>query len=204
MISASSLPRFLLVCVLLLGTGACRKAETVSQKSDDASPKLDACSLISRPDVEAVVGSKITDTKSSEHADGGLRVSQCFYNAEVFSKSVSLSVTQADSASSQKRSPKQFWKETFGRFDDGKAEEQEGDEAKRKSLGEKGEEETAAPPKKVDGLTDAAYWTANRVGGSLYALKNDLFVRVSVGGADNEQEKLEKSKKLAQKALDRL
>jgi hypothetical protein len=35
-------------------------------------------------------------------------------------------------------------------------------------------------------------------------LKKDVFIRVSVGGPDNEETKISKSKALAQKALQRL
>ena len=66
------------------------------------------------------------------------------------------------------------------------------------------EEEKAAPPQKIDGLGDEAFWTGNRVGGALYVLKKDIFIRISIGGPDNEETKINKSKALAQKALERL
>lgn len=189
-----------LACFVLLIAGGCRKVGT----SVDPGPpqNRDACALLTRQEIEAVVGSPVKDTKPSENADGTFRVTQCFYTAETFSKSVSLSLTETDPHSSTKRSPKEYWKQTFGRFE-GKKEEQEGDEEKRKSLQEN-EEEQAIPPKKIDGVGDVAYWTANRVGGALYVLKNDAFIRLSIGGADTEQVKMEKCKKLAQKALGRL
>jgi hypothetical protein len=193
-----------IICFVFFATAGCRKTATsAGHESGGKHSKLDACSLLTGQEIEAVVGSPIKDTKASENSDGGFRVSQCFYTAETFSKSVSLSLTEANSGSPQKRSPKRFWKETFGRFE-GKKEEQKGDEEKRKSLQEKEGEETALPPKKIEGLGDAAYWTANRVGGSLYVLKNDAFVRISVGGPDTEEVKIDKSKKLAQTALGRL
>jgi len=190
----------LLACFVLFIGGGCRKVGT----STDQGPSRDrgACALLTPSEIEAVVGSPIKDTKPSEHADGTFRVTQCFYTAETFSKSVSLSLTEPDPRSSTKRSPKEYWKQTFGRFE-GKKEEEEGDAEKRKSLQEK-EEEPAVPPKKIDGVGDVAYWTATRVGGSLYVLKNDAFIRLSIGGADTEQVKMEKCKKLAQEALGRL
>ena len=67
-------------------------------------------------------------------------------------------------------------------------------------------EEEHAPPKKISGVGDEAFWFGSRVGGALYVLKGekDLFIRISVGGADNEETKINKSKALAQKALKRL
>src|SRR5436853_163015 len=83
------------------------------------------------------------------------------------------------------------------------SEQADGDEKKKESLREQ-EEEKGAPPKKIDGIGDSAYWTANRMGGALYVLKNDVFIRVSVGGPDNEEAKIKRSKALAEKALSRL
>ena len=163
--------------------------------------KFDVCGLLTKPEIEAVQGSPVKDTKSSGRSDGGLRVSQCYYGTAESSKSVSLAITQSDPDSPAKRSLRDFWKQTFGRFE-GEAKEREGDEEKRKSLGE--EEEKSVPPKKIAGIGDGAYWTGNRVGGALYVLKNDAFIRISVGGPDNEETKIDKSKALAQKALERL
>ncbi len=70
---------------------------------------------------------------------------------------------------------------------------------------EKGEkEEKRVPPKKIEGLGDDAYWVGTRVGGTLYVLKKGAFIRLSLGGPDSQEMKIEKSKKLAEKALGRL
>jgi hypothetical protein len=42
------------------------------------------------------------------------------------------------------------------------------------------------------------------MGGALYVLKNDVFIRVSVGGPDSEEIKINHCKALAGKALSRL
>lgn len=140
-------------------------------------------------------------------SDAGFRVSQCFYTAVDFSKSVSLAVTQRDPTSSGKRSVDDFWNETFGRFTDEKK-TSNSDRDERQRLGEKarreGEEKTFMPPKRIDGFGDGAFWSASRVGGAIYVLKKDVLIRLSIGGRDNEESKLDKSKALAQKAIDRL
>src|SRR5207248_3171939 len=127
------------------------------------------------------------------------RIAQCFYTVEPFNRSISIAVTQADPASAKPRDPRVFWKETFARYE-GKAEKEEGDEKKKESLREQ-EEEKTTPPKKLDGIGDAAYWTANRMGGALYVLKDDVFIRISVGGPDSEDSKINRCKALAGKAL---
>jgi hypothetical protein len=66
------------------------------------------------------------------------------------------------------------------------------------------DEEKGRPPKKVEGIGDDAYWIANRVGGALYVLKNDVFIRISVGGPESEDAKINRCKALAEKALSHL
>jgi hypothetical protein len=203
----------LFFCFFLAPVGCKKHATTrASSGSQAASPanqqsvqaKFDACGLITKEEIQAIQGSPVTDTKSSESSAGAFRVSQCYFSTAEPSKSVSLAVTQSDGPG--KPSPKDFWKETFGRYE-GAQKEHEGDQEKKESLGEerrKGGEEEAPPPKKISGIGDDAYWAGNRVGGALYVLKNEVFIRVSVGGPDNEAGKIEKSKKLAQKAVERL
>ena len=206
------------LCTALLAVTGCQKRAatprsseplaTVSPaKQEPGEAKLDVCGLIKNEEIESVQGSPIKETKSSGRSDGGFRVSQCFYTAAVFSKSVSLSVTQSDPDSPSKRSPRDFWRDTFGRYS-GEEEEREGDKEKRESLREqergKREEGKSIPPRKIDGVGEEAYWTANRVGGALYLLKKDAFIRISLGGPDNEETKISKSKSLAEKALPRL
>ena len=133
------------------------------------------------------------ETKSSGRADAGLSVSQCFYTATEFSKSVNLALVQRDPNHPGGRSPKDFWKEKFDPY--------ESEEPQKDSDSEK---EKGPPPKKIASVGDEAYWASNRFGGTLYVLKGDAFISIGIGGTDDEQTKLEKSKALAQKALHRL
>jgi hypothetical protein len=168
--------------------------------------KFDVCGLIKNEEIQAIQGSSVKETKGSDHSGQEMRISQCFYTTTEFNRSVSLTVTQGDPDSATKRSPKAFWEETFGAYDK-EEKEREGDKEKKESLRKekgKGEEEETIPPKKVTGVGDEAYWSGNRVGGALYVLKNDTFIRISIGGADDQETKINKSKALAQKALDRL
>jgi hypothetical protein len=208
-----------LLCSLLFGLAGCDKSATSQPSSDSQAktslpsslgtaqvqPQFDACALIAKEEIQAIQESPVIDTKSSESSDGAFRVSQCYYAATESNKSVSVAVTQSSGAG--KRSPKDFWQETFGRYT-GEEKEREGDKGKRESLGEqergKEEERESTPPKKIDGIGDAAYWSGNRAGGALYVLRKDVFIRISVGGPDNEETKINKSKALAEKALSRL
>jgi len=195
-----------LLILTLASITSCRKSAT-SASATSHRAKIDACGLITKEEVQAIQGSPVKDEKGSEQADGHFRIAQCFYSAETFNKSVSLAVTQTDPASPNARNPKDYWKETFGRYE-GKVKEEEGDEEKKKSLGkqerEEEEGEKARPPKKLDGIGYSAYWTANRMGGALYILKDDVYIRISVGGPESEEAMINRCKALAAKALSRL
>ena len=204
-IDSAKTPLLPLFAAALLLVGGCGKLRHQNAQASPL-PPLEACSLLTPAEIEAIQGSPIKDTKSSGTANGGLRVSQCFFSAAEFSKSVSLSITQTDTSTPSPRSAKSFWNETFGKFE-GEAKEGKGDEEKRESLREQkreGEEEEGARPKKITGVGDAAYWTASRVGGALYVLHKDAFLRISIGGPDPEDKRIEKCKALAEKALARM
>jgi len=161
--------------------------------------KVDVCSLLEGADVKNIQGEQPKETQRSDREDAGFIVTQCYYSLPTSSSSVVLNVTTA-SESAGARDPREFWKETFAR----KAEKKEPDE-KREGRTKEGEgEERAAPPQKISGLGEDAYWIASRVGGALYVLKKDLFFRISVGGPGDANAKLKKSKALAQRALKRI
>jgi hypothetical protein len=196
--------------LIAVSTGCKKNAATQqasSAKEESNQTGFDVCALITKQEIETIQGSRIKETKSSVRSDAGFRVSQCFYTADDFSKSVSLAVTQRDPTSSGKRSVNDFWNETFGRFTD-EEKKSNSHEEERQRLGEQARREnegrTFIPPKKIDEIGDDAFWSPSPVGGAIYVLKKDVFIRLSIGGRDNEEGKLDKSKALAQKAIDRL
>lgn len=193
---------------------ASQDAAAANSAAQSGKPKLDACSLITNEEINSVQGEPVKETKTDGKIEGGMSISQCFYSVVSFSKSVSLTVTQRDPNNSSGRGPKEFWEETFGRYDEkegDKDKERERDKGKKaekerereKSQGGE-EEEESTPPKKISGVGEEAFWMGSRVGGALYALKKNAFIRISVGGPGDENEKINKSKALAQKALKRL
>jgi len=165
----------------------------------DATVARDACSLISKQEIESVQNAPVKEAKSSEHLDGTFRVSQCLYTAAEFSKSVNLALVEKYPNQRGERSPKDFWKEKFDAYNTNEKERDGKSETKARDQNEKG-----SPPKKISGLGDDAYWISNRFGGVLYILKSDAFISIGLGGTDDEATKLEKSKVLARKALERL
>jgi hypothetical protein len=129
-------------------------------------------------------------------------MSQCYYSAKEPNMSVSLAVIQPSSGGRTSEA-RDYWEKTMRESSEQSAGETRREDRDQKS--ERGEEEEKKNPlKKVDSVGEKAFWSGNRFGGALYVLKGDVFIRISVGGPDNEETKIEKSKTLAQKALSRL
>ena len=153
--------------------------------------KIDACSLLTSAEIQSIQGEPVKDSKLSGRADGGFIVSQCFFGLPTFANSVSLSLTQRGDGKDA-RDPREFWKETF---------EQRREE---KDKAAEPEEEGGAPPQKIGGLGQEAVWIGSRVGGAMYVLKGNSFIRLSVGGAGDQTTKIKKCRSLAEKVLPRI
>lgn len=101
-----------------------------------------------------------------------------------------------------------FHHEGTSRSDDDADEERERDKDKergREGDAEREEErERRSLPKPVKGVGQEAFWVGNGVIGGLYVLKGETYIRVSVGGAEPEATRIEKTKALARCALKRL
>jgi hypothetical protein len=201
----------LLVAVICAG---CKKApqsaaraasspvqQTAPPQTGPANPKVAACKLIATDEVGAIQNARITDTKSSAGWSGNLLMSQCYYAAIEPDKSVSVAVIEKNPQSAES-DPRRFWAQTFSSLKEAARGEDEAGEKNENSSGEAREEqEKKLPRTKIDGVGEEAFWSGNRFGGALYVLQKDIVLRVSVGGPDNEETKIAKSKAIAQKAL---
>lgn len=187
-----------------------------SKDVETATSGVDPCSLITGKEVAKIQGGAVKETKSSQQGGGDFLMSQCFYTAEDFERSVSLAVVQPNPSHPDKQ-PRQYFTEKFraaGNKSDAerqkerereKAKEQKS-EAKNQAEGARGaeEEEEEASAERVSGLGDEAYWVKTGPSASLYVLKKNQFLILSIGGGDAEPVKLKKTKALAQHALKRL
>ena len=191
-----------LLWVVVLGCNLLGDPPPLHQSSDEVS-KIDACSLATREEVEAIQGAKMLDPSSSEGPEVNFLLSQCYYGSAEPDKSVSLGVMQRNPADAGTRTITQFWHETFGRF----VGAENAEAAEKKQQGGEGEdqkEREGARPQKIEGLGQESYWLGNPMGGILYVLKNDRMLRISFGGPGSGNDKLAKSKALAEKAVNRL
>jgi hypothetical protein len=176
-----------------------------------ARSKVDACSLLTSSEIEAVQGEPVKATKLSNRVTGDFIVTQCYYELPTLSNSISLTLTEGSDKKGGE-GLKEHWEKTFG-SDEKKSEserkrerdeEKKKEQAKSETQREAGEEEESAPLEPVKGVGDEAFWSASRIGGALYALKRDQYIRISVGGKGDANAKLRKSKILALKAMRRL
>ena len=180
--------------------------------------KVDVCNLLTSEDVKAVQGEAYKDAQRSDRLDNEFIVAQCYYALPTTTNSVVVNVTTAKDETGAP-SPKGFWEKTFGGDEEkereGKAERgREGEKREREREKEKaqqprereeeGDAKEASPPVRVKDLGDEAFWVGSPVGGALYVLKNDLYCRISIGGAGDQKAKLNKSKMLAQKILNKI
>jgi hypothetical protein len=171
--------------------------------SEDKKPKIDACSLATREEVAAIQGTKMLEPTSNEGPEIDFLLSQCYYGSAEPDKSVSLGLMQRNPTDPGTRTITQFGHETFDHF--ARVENGEDNEKNRQgSRADEIKEHEGVRPQKIEGIGQESYWLGNPMGGILYVLKNDRMLRISFGGPGSANDKLAKSKALAQKAMSRL
>lgn len=191
---------FLTFCLMFAVVG-CSKSESVQsptgpklaatpEAGKGATKLIDACSLLTSKEIEAIQGAALKDAKPSGNSQGGLTVSQCYFLLPSAADSIVLTVTQRAN-SSDARDPQQSWDEIF-----------HGD--KDKPGTGKEEESKSSPKEKITGLGDEAFWAPQRFGGALYALKGNIYINITVGGPGDQATKIQKSKALAEIVLKHL
>jgi hypothetical protein len=176
-----------LACLLGLAAVSCSKPKTddrANSQQSNTETGAGACTLLTKEEIQAVQGETFKDTKPSHKLAAGLSVSQCYFELPTAANSVVLTVTRKAEGG---RDPSQGWQDMFHR---------EKESEKR--------DEKGAEPQKIDGLGEEAFWTGTRIGGALFVLKSNCYIRISVGGAGDQAQKIEKSKTLAESILKRL
>jgi hypothetical protein len=192
--------RFILLLALLGVSAGCSKPKTpevvkassptptaaAAAAAASAAPDNFACSLLTKEETQAVQGEPFKNTKASQQSATGMLISQCYFELPTPVNSIVLTVTRKAEGG---RDPSDSWREIFHR---------------EQSARRKEKEEEEKEPLKVDGVGEEAFWTGSRVGGALYVLKGNCYIRISVGGAGDQTQKIEKSKTLAESVLKRL
>ena len=187
------------VLYFLLFAGGSWAAPKDAHNSARQTKAADPCKLLTRSDIQTVQGDAVQETKPSTPPFGGLVLSQCVFRTANPSKSVSVAIASAGSAS-----PRAFWQKQFhSGHPESEEKEKENPEAGRKGEKER-EEEEGTQPRAIQGVGEQAYWVGSPMVGALYVLKGDTFLRISVGGIREESVRIEKSKALARIAIKRM
>ena len=158
--------------------------------------KTDACALLTSAEIESVQREAVKETKLSGSKESGFSVSRCFFTLPTFTNSISLQITQRGDGPDA-RDPKTFWSDTFHR-------EYKSEKEKARAERKEEEEGESSQPMKVNDVGDEAFWMGTRVGGALYVLKGNNYLRVSISGSGAEKDKINRSKALAQNVAARL
>ena len=152
--------------------------------------KIEANKLLTNSEIESVTGEPAKQAVTSARTEAGFAISQCYFQTATPAKSVVVTVISRGPGPDAKE-PRQFWAEKF--HGEGN-EEKQGEEPQRRQ----------APPEKVEGVGDEAYWIESGSTGALYAIQANRFIRVAIGGSDDKAIRISKAKRLAELVLKRL
>jgi len=194
----------ILPCVALVFAGVRGGAALQNAKKTGGVTKgtVDVCALLTPAEIEAIQGERVEETKPAVQPGGGSFATQCLFRTPTLSKSVSLSLTASDPLHPVALTARQLWQKQFHSLE--VESDEESAEGKSVKKLEPERERESRKPRPVRGLGEEAYWVASPVASALYVLKGEMFLRISVGSAGQETERMEKSKALARAALKRL
>lgn len=216
------------------GTGGAREAQATRATATPATaqtpvpaapspPRSATCALLTDEEVREVQGEAPAVAQGTEHTAGAVATSQCFYRLPTFSKSINLEVARA-APGSPAGAVGDYWRKLFGaeaaarrarklELEEVAKREREELLARERAAGgvreggrrrKKDREAEEAPPRRVEGVGEEAYWIGNQTAASLYVLTKGAVVRVSPAAGDAEDVKIQKAAELARRALKRL
>ena len=183
-------------------------------------PKSPTCSLLSDEDIAAVQGEAPADAQGTEHHAGALVTSQCFYRLKTFEKSISLEVVSPAPGGDSKGAAKEYFQQKFRKAEEDAARAAEIERKRQEELERdraagsvreggrpkkhKAWKEEVAPPQRVRGLGDEAFWARNQEAGALFVLRKDRVFSVTLSGLEEREVKIRKATELARRVLKRL
>lgn len=177
-----------------------RKAEA-DRLSALGAPRIDACQVLTREEIETVQGESVEEIKASVPQSSGMVISQCLFRTETLAKSVSVTVGAPDPGKPTALTPRKFWWQQFHPLEAQEEKSRGGGKAPRNSTAEREEERK---PRLIAGLGDEACWVDSPIGGALYILQGETYARISIGGVRAESARLEKTKALGRAVVKRL
>ena len=143
------------------------------------------CALVPKDEVARIQKAPVVSEKESDSGGKSVENRSCYFQAEPFSKSVSLEWTRDREPGAARRQ----WDSMFhGKSAESGREKEE-------------HEERRATPRRVEDVGEEAYWVSSHAGGAIYAWGSGAFVRVSVGGEGGDEEKRGRASAVAREAL---
>jgi hypothetical protein len=152
-------------------------------------------------------------------------MSQCFYRLPTFSKSINLEVVRA-TPGAEAGALKEYWRKRFHpeaveSRERGRELKEERERVREEQLEreraagqvregghekeeKEGDDAEDSRPQRVQGLGEEAYMTGSRSNATLFVLKGDAVLRLSVSGPEERPVKLKTASALAGKVLKRL
>jgi|KBSSwiStaDraftv2_1062776.scaffolds.fasta_scaffold00004_343 hypothetical protein len=146
------------------------------------------CALLTDADIRIVQGDAPVQRMPSEEPGERFRLLQCRYRTTEQASSLSIALAVPLSSDAFRTGPRDYWRQRFHAAPG----------AQLKPLRRR-----IALPKPVPGLGEEAFWVAG-ADGSLYVLKGDVFVRLSVEGAADDGQKADRASALASQVMKRL
>jgi hypothetical protein len=146
----------------------------------------DPCRLLTGEEIRTIQAVPLRESKPSIDRSKSLTFDQCVFATNDVTRSVSLTVISG----SERDAAHGYWNRTF---------HPQRTEAQLKAATRKKE-----LPRAVDAGGEEAFWTGDRRTGALYILKDDVVLRISVGGVRDEEERIRRSTAIARIAIDRL
>ncbi len=196
--------------VVTVAFAACEKSPPLPQSAEQQpfthpGAKVDPCALMTAAEVGQIQRANIVGTQLNEVPTGQFVTSQCYYTSAEPDCSVTIAIIQRDPLRVSTDSIRKYWQEVYVASGEPAQAQGNGHEVRKETgAGGEKEEEKRVRAVKIDGIGEGAYWSGNRFGGVLYVLEREKILRLSAGGPATTEEKLEKSKALAQKSLSRL
>jgi hypothetical protein len=192
-----------LLCALVLPAFAAtdgpnrRSPQKKAENQVTAKPRMqDACKLLTSDEIQSVQGERVEEIKPGAQPGGDLRISECIFRTATPAKAVSLALAEPS-----RGQPRDYWRTRFHGVADRKPDEPG---AKDKEADRDGDDSDASRPRVINDLGSEAFWVGGRVTGALYVLRNNSFIRISVGGVRDESARIARSVALARAVLKRL
>ena len=148
-----------------------------------------ACTLLSSSVIKSVQGEPLKQSKGSQAQNESMIISQCFYSLPTFTNSISLTLNLPLSGNASRTGPRYPLEKWFHADTSDNQDRTRILTLRSRRTKEPKRIRSACP---VSGLGDEAFWVRRFVG-TLYVLKGDTVLRISIGGKQDDAARFRKA-----------